>query len=133
MPDDVAEPSEPQQRALLDRYVAAFETADVEGLVEVLAQDASWEMPPVPTWFAGRDTVVAFLASRQRIIGCMPAIPTTANGQSAFAFYARDAAGGYRPHALHVLTLTKAGISRIVSFQDPGLFPLFGLPPVVCR
>src|SRR5712691_4934407 len=55
-------------------------------------------------------------------------IPVTANGQPAFAFYARDPAGIHRPHALHVLTLTKAGISRIVSFQDPGIFPLFGLP-----
>ncbi len=131
VPDDVAEPSEPQRRALLDRYVAAFETADVTGLVAVLTEDASWEMPPIPTWFAGRSTVVAFLASRQRMIGCMPAIPVTANGQPAFAFYARDAAGAYRPHALHVLSLTKAGISAIVSFHDPGLFPLFGLPPAV--
>ena len=37
----------------------------------------------------------------------------------------------HHPHALHALTLTKAGISAIVSFQDPGLFPLFGLPPAV--
>jgi SnoaL-like domain len=111
----------------------AFERGDVTGLVAVLTEDASWEMPPIPTWFAGRDAIVAFLAGRQRMIGCMPAIPITANGQPALAFYARDAAGVHRPHALHVLTLTKAGISRIVSFQDPGLFPLFGLPPVVCR
>lgn len=131
VPNDVAEPSEPERRALLDRYAAAFETADVNGLVAVLTEDASWEMPPIPTWFAGRSTVVAFLASRQRAIGGMPAIPTTANGQPAFALYARDAGGVHRPHALHVLTLTKAGISRIVSFQDPGLFPLFGLPPTV--
>jgi RNA polymerase sigma-70 factor (TIGR02960 family) len=132
VPDDIAEPSEPG-RALLDRYVTAFETADVNGLVAVLTEDASWEMPPIPTWFAGRDTVIAFLAGRQRMIGGMPAIPVTANGQPAFAFYARDTAGVHRPHALHVLTLAKAGISGIVSFQDPGLFPLFGLPPVVCR
>jgi RNA polymerase sigma-70 factor (ECF subfamily) len=99
--------------------------------VAVLAEDASWEMPPIPTWFAGRSTVVAFLASRQRMIGGMAAIPVTANGEPAFAFYARDAAGVHRPHALHVLTLTTAAISRIVSFHDPGLFPLFGLPPAV--
>jgi hypothetical protein len=61
----------------------------------------------------------------------MPAIPVTANGQPAFAFYARDARSVHLPHVLHVLTLTTAGVSRIVSFQDPGLFPLFGLPPAV--
>jgi len=131
VPDDVAEPPEPERRALFDRYVTAFETADVNGLAVALAEDVSWEMPPIPTWFAGRDTVTAFLAGRQRMIGGLAAIPATANGQPAFAFYARDADGGYRPHALHVLTLTKAGISRIVSFQDPKLFPLFGLPPAV--
>jgi hypothetical protein len=111
VPDDIAEPSEPERRALLDRYVAAFETADVGGLVAVLTEDASWEMPSIPSWFAGRYTVIAFLAGRQRVIGGMPGIPVTANGQSAFAFYARDTAGIHRPHALHVLTLTKAGIS----------------------
>jgi Pyridoxamine 5'-phosphate oxidase len=74
-----------------------------------------------PMWFA----------SRQRAIGCMPAIPVTANGQPAFAFYARDARSVHLPHVLHVLTLTTAGVSRIVSFQDPGLFPLFGSPPAV--
>jgi RNA polymerase sigma-70 factor (TIGR02960 family) len=132
VPDDVTEPSEPGRRALLDRYVTAFETADVTGLVAVLTEDASWEMPPTPAWFAGRDAIVAFLARRQPMIGAMPAIPVTANGQPAFAFHARDAAGVHRPHALHVLTLTNAGISRIVSFQDPALFPLFGLP-MVCR
>jgi len=126
VPDDVAEPSGPKRRALLDRCVTAFETADVNGLAVILTEDASGEMPPIPTWSADRDTVAAFLAGRQRMIGGMPAIPTTANGQPAFAFYARHAEGGSRPHALHVLTLTKAGISGIVSFQDPKLFPLFG-------
>ena len=60
VPDDVAEPSGPKRRALLDRCVTAFETADVNGLAVALAEDVSWEMPPIPTWFAGRDTVAAF-------------------------------------------------------------------------
>ena len=45
VPDDVAEPPEPERRALLDRYVTAFETADVNGLAVALAEDVSWEMP----------------------------------------------------------------------------------------
>jgi RNA polymerase sigma-70 factor (TIGR02960 family) len=48
VPDDVAEPPEPERRALLDRYVTAFETADVNGLAVALAEDVSWEMPPIP-------------------------------------------------------------------------------------
>jgi RNA polymerase sigma-70 factor (TIGR02960 family) len=60
------EPMEPHTRALLARYVAAFETADVDGLVAVLADDVRWEMPPIPTWFSGRDTILAFLDKRMR-------------------------------------------------------------------
>src|SRR6201993_3911049 len=52
--DSVAEPQQARQRELLDRYVAAFENADVAGLVAVLAEDAMFEMPPLLTWFRGR-------------------------------------------------------------------------------
>ncbi len=51
-----------------------------------------------------------------------------ANGQPAFAVYQREPAGTYRAHAVLVLTVTTKGIARIVSFVDPGLFALFGLP-----
>ena len=125
--DELTEPAEPQQRALLDRYVTAFETADVERLVAVLTEDARWEMPPIATWFEGRDTVVAFLARMVRVIGPATLVATSANGQPAFAVYARGDDGTYRPHALHVLTLTTGGVGRIVAFHGAELFPLFGL------
>ncbi|MFG1946245.1 sigma-70 family RNA polymerase sigma factor [Nonomuraea sp. NPDC048826] len=125
--DDLIEPAEPRQRALLDRYVTAFATADVEQLVAVLTEDARWEMPPIATWFEGRRTVLAFLAGQLRMIGPATLVPASANGQPAFAVYARDRDGRHHPHALHVLTLTTEGASRIVAFHDPGLFPLFGL------
>ncbi|GAA1134932.1 sigma-70 family RNA polymerase sigma factor [Kribbella jejuensis] len=125
--DSVTEPSEPQQRALLDRYAKAFETADVDQLVAVLTEDARLEMPPIDNWFEGRDTIVAFLAKQMRTIGPAELVATSANGQPAFAVYARGADGTYRPHALHVLTLTPHGVSRIVAYHGPGLFPLFGL------
>jgi RNA polymerase sigma-70 factor, ECF subfamily len=125
------EPMDPHARALLDRYVAAFETADVHGLVAVLADDARWEMPPIPTWFTGRDTILAFLDKRMRALGEATVIATSANGQPAFAVYGRDHDGVCRPHALHVLSLTRAGISRVVAFQDAKLFPRFDLPPTL--
>ena len=53
-------------------------------------------------------------------------IPTAANGQPAFAAYARDHHGGYHAHSICVLTLSGSGLSRIVSFNDPGLFGVFG-------
>jgi RNA polymerase sigma-70 factor (TIGR02960 family) len=125
--DNLVEPVEPQQRSLLDRYVAAFETADVEGLVAVLTEDARWEMPPIATWFAGRETILAFLDKQMRAIGPCSLVSTSANGQPAFAVYARGADAIYQPHALHVLTVTDEGVTRIVAFQGAGLFPLFGL------
>lgn len=125
--DDLTEPAEPHQRALLNRYVAAFETADVDQLVAVLTEDARWEMPPIATWFQGRDTILAFLAGQMRVVGPATLVPACANGQPAFAVYAGGRDGVRHPHALHVLTLTTEGVGRIVAFQGSGLFPLFGL------
>jgi RNA polymerase sigma-70 factor (TIGR02960 family) len=125
--DNLTEPVEPQQRALLDRYTKAFETADVDQLVAVLTEDARWEMPPIATWFEGRDTILAFLAKQMRTIGPAELVATSANGQPAFAVYTRGHDGAHHPHALHILTLTPQGVSRIVAFHGSGLFPLFGL------
>jgi RNA polymerase sigma-70 factor (ECF subfamily) len=129
--ENLEEPADPQRVAILDRYVAAFENADVDGLVAVLTDDASLEMPPIPTWFAGRGTVAAFLGTRMRALGPTSLVGASANGQPAFGQYVRDPDGVYRPHALHVLTLTATGVCRIVLFQHPGadLFARFGLPP----
>nr|WP_268929147.1 sigma-70 family RNA polymerase sigma factor [Nocardia coffeae] len=125
--DNLTEPAEPRQRALLDRYVTAFETADIDQLVAILTEDARWEMPPIATWFEGRDTILAFLARQMRAIGPTDLLPTSANGQPAFAVYARGHDGARRPHAVHVLTLTADGVSGVVAFHGSGLFPLFGL------
>jgi RNA polymerase sigma-70 factor (ECF subfamily) len=125
--DNLTEPVEQQQRALLNRYTKAFETADVDQLIAVLTEDARWEMPPIATWFEGRDTIIAFLARMMPTIGPAELVATSANGQPAFAVYARGHDGAYQPHALHVLTLAPQGVSRIVAFHGSGLFPLFGL------
>ncbi|WP_202866647.1 hypothetical protein [Kribbella voronezhensis] len=55
-------------------------------------------------------------------------VRTTANGQPAVAVYSRGQDGTYQPHAVQVITMTARAISRIVSFNDAGLFPAFGLP-----
>src|SRR5712664_1113793 len=58
--DELAEPTEPGQRELLERFAAAFERADISALAELLREDVALEMPPVPTWFAGRAAVLRF-------------------------------------------------------------------------
>ena len=130
--DELAEPTEPDQRALLDRFAAAVENADASALAELLAEDVALEMPPVLTWFTGRQAVVRFLGGRQPHLFTVPGrvrmVPAAANGQPAFAAYLRDDNGVYRAHAVMVLSSTRAGIARIVIFLEPGLFGLFGLP-----
>jgi len=125
--EEIREPAETSQRALLDRYAAAFQNADVPALSRLLQQDATFEMPPTPTWFAGRDQVSRFLGTQVlRQPGDFTMVPVAANGQPAFACYLRGLA-----HAIQVLTVTDAGIAHIVTFQQPALFAAFGLPPVL--
>ena len=128
----IGEPIDPRQRRLLSRYAAAFENADGDALTRLLRADAVLELPPSPTWFAGRDQVVGFLAARVlRQPGDFTMVRVAANGQPGFAAYLRDVDGRYRAHAVQVLTLDAASIARVVSFNQPELFPMFGLPPVL--
>jgi RNA polymerase sigma-70 factor, ECF subfamily len=127
--DELAEPAEPDRRALLDRFAAALENADASTLAELLREDVALEMPPLLTWFAGRPTVARFVASHLLTEpGRLKLVPVTANGQPAVAVYQREPGGHYHAHAVLVLTVTRTGIARIVSFQNPGLFGSFGLP-----
>jgi RNA polymerase sigma-70 factor (ECF subfamily) len=127
--EDVTEASGAHQRELLDRYVAAFENADITGLMGLLTEDAVLEMPPTPTWFAGRESVGRFFDSRVLTVpGAVRMVPTAANGQPAVAMYQRGPDNVHHVHAVMVLSTSGAGISRIVAFRDPALFELFELP-----
>ncbi len=128
--DDVAEPAEPDRRAMLDRFAAAFENADLTALTELLREDVALEMPPMLTWFAGRVDVRRFLASKLfGTPGQLRLVPTMANGQPAFAAFQGAPGGVYRAHAVLVLSVTATGIARIVIFLSPGVLRAFGLPP----
>jgi RNA polymerase sigma-70 factor (ECF subfamily) len=86
-------------------------------------------MPPLLTWFAGRQAVLRFATSHfVTEPGRLRLVPVMANGQAAFAVYQRDPEGTYHAHAVLVPTVTTTGIARIVSFRNPGLFASFGLP-----
>jgi len=130
MRDEVREPADGQQRALVDQYAAAIENADVTALMRLLQADATFEMPPQSAWFLGREQIGRFLASYVlREPGDLRTILTSANGQPALAVYQRAADGAHRAHVVQVLTCTTAGVARIVAFRNPGLFAAFGLPP----
>jgi RNA polymerase sigma-70 factor (ECF subfamily) len=130
--DEVYEPADPQQRALLDRYATAFENADIPALMQLLRDDAVLEMPPQPMWFTGRETVGRFLAVHVlHEPGQTRLLATVANGQPALATYWRDDDGDFHPHGVQVLTFAGASVARIVSFNDAALIATFGLPSVL--
>lgn len=128
--DDVVEPTSPQQRELLDKYVAAFEDYDVAAIVDLFTNDAVWEMPPFTGWYQGAENIGRLIAGNcpANRAGDMLMVPTAANGQPAFGLYMRDEGGIHRAFQLQVLTLSGAGVTHVGSFFDVGLFARFGLP-----
>jgi RNA polymerase sigma-70 factor, ECF subfamily len=127
--DEISEPDDPGLRELLDRYATAFEKADVAALTALLREDAVLEMPPLLTWFAGREVIGEFFARQVlRAPGQFRMRPVAANGQPAFAAYLDGGGGRYQAHAIQVLAVSGGRVGRIVSFNDAELFPAFGLP-----
>src|SRR5580692_285664 len=127
--DELAEPAEPDRRAVLDRFAAAIQDADGNALAELLREDVALEMPPLLTWFTGRQTVAGFIAAHFLTEpGGLRLVPVLANEERAFAVYGRAPDRTYHAHAILVPTVTATGIARIIAFQDTGLFGSFGLP-----
>ncbi len=119
----------PAQQQLLSRYLRAWEGHDVDGFVAVLKEDATAVMPPWLQWFMGRETIGTFFAAAWKTCGGLHLVPTSANGQPAFAIYEFSAADKrWNAHSIHVLTLENDAISAITLFLDPGLFRDFALP-----
>jgi RNA polymerase sigma-70 factor (ECF subfamily) len=118
-------------RALLERYVAAFEAYDVDRLTDLLHEDAIQSMPPFDLWLQGRDDIFTWWFGPG--IGCqgskvVPA-PQSANGLPAWGQYKPSPDGGYEPWALQVVEVSDGRIAELTFFLDTKtLFPLFGLP-----
>jgi len=117
------------QRALVDRYAAAFERYDVNALTALLHEDATMSMPPYTLWLRGHDAIRAWLLGRGA--GCRGSrlIPTAACGLPAFGQY-KPGTQGHEPWALIVLEPSGDRFAAMTFFLDTEtLFPLFGLPP----
>jgi len=125
VPDD-------RQRALLDRYLRAWESADIDGFVSLVREDAVLSMPPWREWYRGREALRTFFAWAWRRRGPFRLVPTAANGQPAFAFYIRDRKGPeWRAHLIHVISVHDDAIATLTFFLDPRFFVAFGLPLVL--
>ena len=127
---DTAPPLDDADRALLARYVDAFEQYDIEALTSLIQEDAQQSMPPFDLWLRGRDDILTWWFGPG--IGCKGSrvIPTTAaNGSPAFGQYKPSPDGGFEPWALQVIELEAGRIVEFTFFLDTAtLFPLFGLP-----
>jgi RNA polymerase sigma-70 factor (ECF subfamily) len=120
------------QRRLLDRYLLAWEHADVDALVELLTEDAILNMPPWRQWYRGRRAIAIFLAWAWRANGGRAGrlLPIAANGQPAFAHYLAPtgSADQWRPHAIWVPGTSRDAITGVTGFVDVRLFEVFRLP-----
>ncbi len=130
---DIAAPAEldAEARALLHRYVAAFEAYDIDRLTGLIHEDAIQSMPPFDLWLRGRDDIFTWWLGPG--IGCSGSklVPAqhTANGLPAWGQYKPSDEGGYEPWALQVVEVIGGKIAELTFFLDTKtLFPLFGLP-----
>ena len=114
---------------IVQQFVDAFERGDVPAIISLLTEDATFEMPPYPAWYRGREAIADS--------GLMPGgppprlryVPTQANGQLAVGAYAFDPdRNSYVAIALDVLTLRGQRIAVVTAFRMPEVFPRFGLP-----
>jgi RNA polymerase sigma-70 factor (ECF subfamily) len=126
-----SDPIEQVDRELLERYVAAFESYDIDALTALIHEDATQSMPPFDLWLSGRADILTWWFGPGH--GCRGSrlVPVgTMNGSPAFAQFKPDEDGdGYVAWALQVLELSGGRVGEFSFFLDTeALFPLFGLP-----
>jgi RNA polymerase sigma-70 factor (ECF subfamily) len=122
----------PSEDAIVAKFVAAYESSDLDSLVALLTDDVFISMPPLPFEYQGREPASRFFAS---IFGSgrkFHLLPTRANGQPAVGAYVRDSAGISHGVGLFVLTLAGDEISAMTRFENTVL-PWFGLPRSIPR
>jgi RNA polymerase sigma-70 factor, ECF subfamily len=114
-----------QERALVDRYVRAWEHGDEQSFVALLRDDAVLSMPPLAEWYVGRVAIGGFFRWATGPAGAGPFryVPTRASNALAFGIYAAG-----NPFILQVVEADAGGVASLTSFMYPHLFPHFGLP-----
>ncbi len=128
----IALPPNPAQQELLGRYLQAWERLDLDSFVSLLKEDATYTMPPLPQWYAGREAIRTFFGWAWELYGGFRLVPTAANRQPAFAAYSRTRADEpWAAHSIQLLSLEQSTISGLTLFAKPAgprLFHAFGFP-----
>ena len=115
-------------REVVTQYTSALERGDADALVALLTADATWSMPPLPSWYQGHAAITDFLV-RMPLRVRWRHLPVRANGQQAVACYLWDEqVGAFVGRIIDVLTLRDDRIAAVTAFMDEGLFPRFALP-----
>ncbi|WP_315835641.1 RNA polymerase subunit sigma-70 [Bradyrhizobium prioriisuperbiae] len=121
------------QRSLLERYVQAWESADLERFVALLKEDAVYAMPPWREWYRGRRSIGDFFGAVWPAYRGFRLVPVGANLQPAFALYTLGAEGRWNAHSLQLLSVDREGIATFVAFMQPlaqRLFTAFQLSTI---
>jgi RNA polymerase sigma-70 factor (ECF subfamily) len=122
-------PRSSEEKGVVERFVDAFESVDIDRVVALLTEDAKIAMPPEPVEYRGRLNVGAFLQSLYFWGRPLRTVPTRANGPPAFGYYISDPATSlFRINGLMVLELRGQEISTISRFAGGGLLERFDLP-----
>jgi len=128
-------PPTSEESALLEQYVRAWESADVDALVALLRKDATLEMPPLPQWLQGAESIgssIGGMLFAAAAPGDFRLLPVEANGRPAFAAYQIDRSSGMMvAMGLHVLRFGNGRIASITAFLNPALLRAFGLPEMM--
>jgi RNA polymerase sigma-70 factor (ECF subfamily) len=112
------------RRELVDKFVSAWERADVPALLGLLVEDARFSMPPLPAWFDGPDNIGRFMSERM-FVTAWRLVPTGANGQLAFGCYPAAAVGSpYRLSAINVIKSRGSQIAEITAFRRCSAHPV---------
>src|SRR5262249_10390893 len=123
------------QQELLGRYLQAWEGLDLDCFVSLLKEDATYTMPPLPQWYAGRDAIRTFFGWAWKLYVGVRLVPTAANRQPGFAACCRTRAHapGAAP-SIQVLSLEQDPIPPLTLSANPAsprLFDAFGLPLIL--
>ncbi|MER9654993.1 RNA polymerase subunit sigma-70 [Mesorhizobium sp. M0152] len=130
-----ARPTDDEESLLLQRYMQAWQAADLDGFVELLREDAIYHMPPWRDWYQGREAIHGFFKTVWGNFAAYEAVATRANGQPAVALYARrHQEPEWSAQSLHVIEPARGGIASLTVYVGPlgtDLFAAFGLPNVL--
>jgi RNA polymerase sigma-70 factor (ECF subfamily) len=123
----------PDDGLLLERYMHAWQADNLDGLVDLLREDAVYHMPPWREWYRGRPAIGAFLGSVWGNFAGYRAVAIGANAQPAVGVYALGSQDSiWRPHSLHVIEAADGKIAALTIYVPPlgpSLFAAFGLQP----